>query len=103
MSDDHPRIGSIVGYNTLLTINELITKAGSAGTEAMVGALEGLSFGAPTGPITFRALDHQSTIGACVGWTKLEDGRGKMVDWTCMDGADHFPPDDEVGATRPAG
>ena len=89
--DDYPRIGSIVGYNTMLTIEALLTKAGSTDTEAMVDALEGLSFDAPTGPITFRALDHQSTMGAYVGWTTLEDGRGKMVEWTYEDGADHFP------------
>ena len=100
--DDYPRIGSIVGYNTMLTVAALITKAGSTDTEAMVDALEGLSFDAPTGPITFRALDHQSTMGAYVGWTTLEDGRGKMVDWTYMDGTDHFPPDDEVRAMRPS-
>ena len=101
--DDYPRIGSIVGYNTMLTIQTLIEKAGSTDTEAMVDALEGLGFDAPTGPITFRALDHQSTMGAYVGWTKLEDGRGIMVDWTYEDGANHFPPDDEVRAMRPAG
>ena len=101
--DDYPRIGSIVGYNTMLTIQAFIEKAGSTDTEAMVDALEGLSFDAPTGPITFRELDHQSTMGAYVGWTKLEDGRGIMVDWTYEDGADHFPPDDEVRAMRPAG
>ena len=100
--DDYPRIGSIVGYNTMLTIAALITKAGSTDTEAMVDALEGLGVDAPTGPLMFRALDHQSTMGAYVGWTKLEDGRGKMVDWTYEDGADHFPPDDEVRAMRPA-
>ena len=101
--EDYPRIGSIVGYNTMLTIQAFIEKAGSADTEAMVDALEGLSFDAPTGPITFRELDHQSTMGAYVGWTKLEDGRGIMVDWTYEDGANHFPPDDEVRAMRPAG
>ena len=101
--DDYPRIGSIVGYNTMLTIQALIEKAGSTDTEAMVDALEGLGFDAPTGPITFREIDHQSTMGAWVGWTKLEDGRGIMVDWTYEDGANHFPPDDEVRAMRPAG
>ena len=100
--DDYPRIGSIVGYNTMLTIQALIEKAGSTDTEAMVDALEGLGFDAPTGPITFRALDHQSTMGAYVGWTKLEEGRGIMVDWTYEDGANHFPPDDEVRAMRPS-
>ena len=87
----------------MLTIQALIEKAGSTDTEAMVDALEGLGFDAPSGPITFRALDHQSTMGAWVGWTKLEDSRGIMVDWTYEDGANHFPPDDEVRAMRPAG
>ncbi len=100
--DDYPRIGSIVGYNTMLTVAALIARAGSTDTEAMVDALEGLTLDAPTGPITFRELDHQSTMGAYVGWTKLEDGRGRMVDWTYQDGADHFPPDDEVRAMRPS-
>lgn len=101
--DDYPRLGSVVGYNTMLTVAALIARAGSTDTEAMVDALEGLSLDAPTGPITFRALDHQSTMGTYVGWTKLVDGRGKVVDWTYQDGADHLPPDDEVRAMRPAG
>ena len=79
--NDYPRIGSIVGYNTMLAIKAMLERAGSTDTEKMVDALEGLSFDAPTGPITFRAIDHQSTMGAYVGWTALRDGKGVMVDW----------------------
>ena len=69
--EDYPRIGSVVGYNTMLAVKAMFDRAGSTETEAMVDAMEGLSFDAPTGPITFRAIDHQSTMGAYVGWTHV--------------------------------
>ena len=101
--DDYPRIGSVVGYNTMLAIKAMLERAGSTETEAMVDALEGLSFDAPTGPITFRAIDHQATMGAYVGWTTLRDGQGIMVDWKYLDGADYLPSDDEVRKLRGGG
>jgi branched-chain amino acid transport system substrate-binding protein len=100
--DDYPRVGSVVGYNTVLTIAAAITRAGSTDTEKMITAMEGLSFESPVGPITFRALDHQSTMGAYVGRTARRDGRGVMVDWSYADGADYLPSDEEVRARRPA-
>ena len=101
--EDYPRIGSIVGYNTMLAIKAMLERAGSTDTEKMVDAMEGLSFDAPTGPITFRAIDHQSTMGAYVGWTKLRDGKGVVVDWQYLDGADYLPSDDEVRKLRGGG
>ena len=56
----------------------------------------------PVGKVTYRAIDHQSTMGAYVGKTKLEDGKGVMVDWTYLDGADYLPSDEEVKKLRPA-
>ncbi len=100
--DDYPRIGSIVGYNTMLSIAAAIEKAGSTDTEAMVDAMKGLSLDTPVGKVTYRAIDHQSTMGAYVGKTKLEDGKGIMVDWTYLDGADYLPSDEEVKKLRPA-
>lgn len=99
--NDYPRIGSIVGYNTMQAIAAMLKRAGSTDTEAMVNALEGLSFPAPTGNITFRALDHQATMGAYVGWTKLKDGKGIMENWSYRDGANYLPSDDEVRKLRP--
>ena len=100
--DDYPRIGSIVGYNTMLAIAATIEKAGSTETEAMVDAMEGLDFDTPLGPVNFRAIDHQATMGAYVGTTALEDGKGVMVDWEYKDGADFLPSDEEVMELRPA-
>jgi branched-chain amino acid transport system substrate-binding protein len=100
--NDYPRIGSIVGYNTMLGIKAAIEKAGSTDTEALVDAMEGLTYSSPTGSIHYRALDHQSTMGAYLGWTKLKDGKGIMVNWSYLDGADYLPSDAEVRKLRPA-
>jgi len=100
--DDYPRIGSIVGYNTMMGIKAAIEKAGSTNTEAMIDAMKGLTYDSPTGSIHYRAIDHQSTMGAYVGWTKLKDGKGMMVNWSYLDGADYLPSDAEVRKLRPA-
>lgn len=99
---EYPRNGSLVGYNTMLSIAAALEKAGGTETEALVEAFKGLTLATPMGEITYRALDHQSTMGAFVGQTALRDGKGVMVDWTYRDGADYLPSDDEVRALRPA-
>jgi branched-chain amino acid transport system substrate-binding protein len=100
--DDYPRLGSVVGYNAILSIAAAIEKAGSTETEAIVDAFKGLELDTPSGPITYRALDHQSTMGAWVGKTAVKDGKGVMVDWTYEEGDDYMPPDEVVRKLRPA-
>ena len=98
--NDYPRLGSVVGYNTFKAIATIIAKAGSTDTEKMVDAAEGIAVDSPTGPFTFRALDHQATMGAYVGRTALKDGKGIMVNWRYADGADYIPSDEEIKAMR---
>lgn len=100
--NDYPRNGSIVGYNTALSVAAAIEKAGSTEPEAIREAFVGLELDTPVGPITYRAIDHQSTMGAFVGTTAVRDGKGVMVDWEYRDGADYLPPDDVVREMRPA-
>jgi len=100
--NDYPRIGSLVGYMTVQSIVAAITKAGSTETEALVAAFKGLKLSTPLGEITYRAQDHQATMGAFVGTTALADGKGIMVDWTYKDGANYLPSDEEVKKLRPA-
>ncbi len=97
---DYPRIGSIVGYNTMLAIAAMLKKAGSTDTDKMVAAMKGLTFDSPTGKITFRAVDHQSTMGAYVGWTVLKDGKGTMERWQYLDGANYLPSVEETRKLR---
>jgi branched-chain amino acid transport system substrate-binding protein len=99
---DYPRAGSIVGYNTILSIAAAIAKAGSTDTAAMAAAMKNLDVDTPFGRITYRSLDHQSTMGAYVGRTAQRDGRGVMVDFRYADGADYLPDDATVRSLRPA-
>jgi branched-chain amino acid transport system substrate-binding protein len=79
---------------------QLEETGGSTDTEAMMAALEAVEIATPAGPIRFRGLDNQATMGAWVGRLALEDGRGVMVDWRYADGADYLFPEDEVRAVR---
>jgi branched-chain amino acid transport system substrate-binding protein len=100
--NDYPRLGSIVGYSTIMTAVAAMKKAGSLDSEKLVAAMKGLQVDTPFGPITFRALDHQSTMGAYVGKIGLKDGKGVMTSWTYADGAKFLPSDAEVKKMRPA-
>ena len=97
---DYPRLGSLVGYITLKSIATGIAKAGSADTEKLVAAFANLKVDTPAGPITFRASDHQSTMGAWVGKTAIEKGKGTMVEIKYIDGASVLPSDAEVRKLR---
>jgi branched-chain amino acid transport system substrate-binding protein len=100
--NDYPRAGSIVGYSTVLTAVAAMKKAGSLDSEKLVAAMKGLEVDTPFGRIVFRALDHQSTMGAYVGRTGQKDGKGVMTSWRYADGAKFLPPDAEVKKLRPA-
>ena len=100
--NDYPRFGSIVGYSTMKAVAAIIAKAGSTDTEKMVTAAEGITVETPFGPITFRAADHQSTMGAFVGRTAVKDGKGIMVDWHYADGGKYLPTEEEVKKLRPS-
>ena len=43
-------------------------------TEKLVTAMKNLDVDIPFGRITFRAIDHQSTMGAYVGRTAVKEG-----------------------------
>jgi branched-chain amino acid transport system substrate-binding protein len=100
--DDYPRMGSLVGYITFAAIGDMLKQAGSTDTSKMIAALSGMNFDSPVGPITFRAADHQSTMGAWVGKTALKDGKGVMVDWKYDDGKDYLPSEADAAKLRPA-
>jgi branched-chain amino acid transport system substrate-binding protein len=100
--NDYPRLGSVVGFATVQAIAAALAKAGGTDTEKLVGAMRGLKFTSPFGPVEFRAIDHQSTMGAYVGKLDVRNGRGVMAGWSYRDGAKYLPPDDVVKTLRPA-
>ena len=99
---EEPKMGSVVGYLTIKSLAAGIAKAGSTDTEKLVAAFHGLAMDGPFGPFVFRALDHQSTLGAYVGKIGISGGRGTMVDYKYVDGAAVLPSDAEVRKLRPA-
>ena len=97
---DYPRQGSVVGYTAVHAAAEAIRKANSVETEKLVDALKDLKMSSPFGTIVWRALDHQSTMGAYVGQLAKKGNRGVMVNWHYADGARFQPRDDAVRALR---
>lgn len=93
----HPMMGSVVGHALITAIVAGIAKAGSVETDKLVEGFKGAAFDTPFGRASFRALDHQGTLGTFVGKTALKDGRGVMVDWRYADGANYLP---DAAATR---
>jgi branched-chain amino acid transport system substrate-binding protein len=100
--NDYPRLGSVVGYTAIKSIAAGVAKAGGTDTEKLVTAFRGLTLDTPFGKASYRAEDHQSTMGAYVGKTKNDKGKGVMVDWVYLDGAKFQPSNDEVKKLRPA-
>ncbi len=84
---DYPRLGSVVGYSMIKSVAAGAAKAKSTETAKMVAAFKGLVVDTPFGKITYRPEDHQSTMGAFVGKTKNDNGKGVMVDYSYFVGA----------------
>jgi branched-chain amino acid transport system substrate-binding protein len=101
--NDYPRLGSVVGYVTIKSLAAGIAKAGGTDPEKLVDAFAGLKVDSPFGPFSFRASDHQATMGAYVGKTALKDGKPIMVDFKYIDGGAVLPSDAEVKKLRPLG
>jgi len=102
--DHNPVLGSLVGYVTYLSIFEAIRKANSTDTDKVTAAFRGLKVETPIGPISYRASDGQSTMGAWVGTTRVDAKRGVgiMVNHEYVPGERVLPSDDEVKKMRTA-
>lgn len=99
-----PKLGSVVARDTVTAIAAALRKTSAIETEALIGTFRGLTFPTSfgTGDVTFRAIDHQCTLGAFVGKTALRNGKGTMTDWRYADGAKYFPTDEVVRTLRTA-
>lgn len=100
---ESPKIGSLVGYLVAKSIAAAIEKADGTDTASLIAAFEGLEIpDTPIGPLMYREIDNQSTMGAYVGTIALQDGKGVMVDWTYKAPDAYMPSDEEIKAMRPA-
>jgi branched-chain amino acid transport system substrate-binding protein len=100
--NEPPRFGSIIGYSAIQSLVAGIQRAGSTDTEALITAFRGLKLTIPFGEIEYRAIDHQSTMGAFVGKLGLLNGRAVMIDPVYRQGGDYLPSDAEVAKLRSA-
>jgi branched-chain amino acid transport system substrate-binding protein len=98
--NDYPRQGSVVGYTAVHAAAAAARKARSTDAEKFIQALKGLEMQTPFGPVLWRPIDHQSTMGAYVGQLAKKDGKGVMVNWRYADGAKFQPRDEEVRKLR---
>lgn len=96
------KMGSMVGYNTIQSIAALLEKSAATDTETLVAAMQDLKVTTPMGDITYRAADHQATMGSWVGRTAVVGAKGQMTDWRYVDGAEVLPTAAEAKAMRPA-
>jgi branched-chain amino acid transport system substrate-binding protein len=99
--NDTPRLGSLLGYVTVQIIANLLNKANTLETEALVNTLAGLATDTLVGSVAMRAIDHQGTLGTWVGETTLRGGKGTMKNARYADGADYMFSEAEVRAARP--
>jgi branched-chain amino acid transport system substrate-binding protein len=91
-----PNIGALIGYINTLVLAKAIETAGSTNTDDLIKAMEHLKVDTPAGPVAFRAIDHQSTLGVYIGKLAVKDGQGVMTDWRYVDGAEYQPADADV-------
>jgi branched-chain amino acid transport system substrate-binding protein len=100
--NDSPKLGSLMGYVSVQALAAVLNKAKSTEPEELIIAARGLTFDSAMGPITFRAIDQQSTMGTWVGKLDVKDDHGVMIDWHFADGKNFQPDDATVKSKRPA-
>lgn len=100
--NEKPHLQAIFGYSTIMSIAAGIRKAGSTDSEKLVAAMRGVRLETPLGPITFRAQDQQSSMGAFLGTLAYKDGRNSASDWHFLDGMRYLPSETYVKGRRPA-
>ncbi len=62
-----PTLPALQGYIALQTLAQALRVAQSTDAEKLANALQGLQLDTPLGPIQYRKIDHQSTMGLFVG------------------------------------
>jgi branched-chain amino acid transport system substrate-binding protein len=76
-----PDSWSVMAYDTIYLIKAAIEKAKTAETEAVIKAMEGITFDSLRGKFTIRALDHMGTV-PCYQGTIAKDPIYPFKIWT---------------------
>jgi branched-chain amino acid transport system substrate-binding protein len=100
----YPVSYAVMGYDSLFVLKKGIEKAGSIDTEAVIKALEGMTYDSLRGKFTIRAFDHQADVPEYLGWT-VKDPKYPFVilkDIVKVPGAQIMFTEDEVRQMRAA-
>jgi branched-chain amino acid transport system substrate-binding protein len=98
-----PQLSSLMGYSMIKAIAQGIIRARGVDTEDLIGAMRGMAFDTPLGSVSFRAIDHQSTMGAFIGrYSARMQGGQAAVQWNYADGSRYLPSEEFVRGRRPA-
>ncbi len=95
-----PQLAALMGYSMIQAIAQGIKRAQGVDTEKLIEAMRGMNFDTPLGSVSFRAIDHQSTMGAFIG--RYAARSNPQVSWTYADGNRYLPDEEYVRARRPA-
>lgn len=90
LDDEYPASWAITGYMGLQALAAGIEAAGSTDTDAVIAALEGLTYESPIGPQTIRESDHQANRGQF--WGKVVES--DEYDFKILDPVRYIPADD---------
>lgn len=98
---ENPTHSALSGYIALNAIAAAYQISDDVTPDALVKAMENLYYNSPLGPIRFRALNHQSSMGSFVGKLEYIEGKSHMRDWYYADGADYWHSDSQVRLLQP--
>lgn len=71
--NDYPADWAIMGYEGMQIMAQAVKKAGTLDSDALVKAVEQTQYDGLRGPISFRAIDHQGTVGSYIGTVAKDD------------------------------
>lgn len=97
-----PGAGATLGYIAMQAMAAGLRRAGSDDPQAVARAFSGLDVDTPYGPVRFRALDHQATLGVCLSNIVREDGTTIARPLAYLDGSRLQPPEKVVRRLRGA-
>ncbi len=71
--NDYPADWAIMGYEGMQILAQAIKQSGSLESDSIVKAVEQIKYDGIRGPISFRGIDHQGTVGSYIGTTTKND------------------------------
>jgi branched-chain amino acid transport system substrate-binding protein len=101
-TNEYPTDWAVQGYEGVDILIRGIAKAGSTDSEAIVKAIEGITYDGLRGTIRFRKEDHQGTVPSFIGRTAKSDKYPFLIikDVQVIPAEKMWPSLEEIAASR---